>query len=113
VDVKPSSVVALYRFTVPGLRQPIRIEVEISLREPVLRPPITVSTARIAHPSGVEPVVVSRLDDVELLAERVRALVVWRASRVIVRVRRLSWPICCPRRSARWISRSSPVMRPG
>ncbi len=81
VAVKPTSVVALYRFAVPGVRQPIRIEIEISLRERVLRPPVTVSTARIAHPSGIEPVVVSRLDDVELLAEKVRALVVRRASR--------------------------------
>jgi predicted nucleotidyltransferase component of viral defense system len=81
VDAKPSSVVALYRFAVPALRQPLRIEVEISLRERVLRPPVTVSTARIAHPAGLEPVVISRLDDVELLAEKVRALVVRRASR--------------------------------
>jgi predicted nucleotidyltransferase component of viral defense system len=81
VEVKPSSVVALYRFTVPGLRQPVRIEVEISIRERLLRPPVTVSTARLAHPSGVEPVVVSRLDDIELLAEKVRALVVRLASR--------------------------------
>lgn len=58
-----------------------RIEVEISLRERVLRPPVTVSTARIAHPFGIEPVVLSRLDDVELLAEKVRALVMRRASR--------------------------------
>jgi predicted nucleotidyltransferase component of viral defense system len=81
VDVKRSAVVARYRFTVPGVRHPIRIEVEISTREPVLRAPVTISTARIAHPSGVEPVVVSRLDDVELLVEKVRALVVRRASR--------------------------------
>lgn len=81
VEVKPNSVVALYRFAVPGLRQPVRIEVEISTRERLLRPPVTVSTARIAHPSGVEPVVVSRLDDIELLAEKVRALVVRLASR--------------------------------
>lgn len=81
VHVKPSAVVALYRFAVPGSRQPVRIEIEISLRERVLRPPVAVSTARIAHPSGVEPVVVSRLDDVELLAEKVRALVIRRASR--------------------------------
>jgi hypothetical protein len=57
VAIKPSSVVALYRYAVPGLRQPVRIEVEISLRERVLRRPVTVSTARIAHPSGIEPVV--------------------------------------------------------
>lgn len=81
VAAKPTSVVALYRFAVPGVRPPIRIEIEISLRERILRPPATVSTARIAHFAGLEPVVVSRLDDVELLAEKLRALVVRRASR--------------------------------
>lgn len=81
VHAKPTAVVALYRFAVPSLRQPIRIEVEISVRERLLRPPVTVSTARIAHPSGVEPVVVSRVDDIELLADKVRALVVRSASR--------------------------------
>ncbi|MDA2912755.1 nucleotidyl transferase AbiEii/AbiGii toxin family protein [Acidobacteriia bacterium AH_259_A11_L15] len=74
-ETQPGSVVAVYRFTVPRIGQPIRIRIEISTRETIVRPPTTVSTARIAHPSGIEPVVLSRLDDRELLAEKVRALV--------------------------------------
>ncbi len=79
----PRSAAATYRFVVPGLRQPVRVSVEISLREKLLLPSTTVTTARIAHPSGIEPVVVARLDAAELLAEKVRALVMRGASRDI------------------------------
>ena len=77
------SVTALYRFAVPPLPQPLRLAVEISLREKVLRPATTITTARLAHPAGLEPVVVARLDAAELLAEKVRALVMRGASRDI------------------------------
>ena len=77
------SVTAAYRFAVPGVRQPVRLLVEISLREKVLLPATTITTARIAHPCGLDPVVVARLDGAELLAEKVRALVMRRASRDI------------------------------
>jgi len=77
------SITAVYRFAVPGLLQPLRISVEVSLREKVLLSPTTISSARMAHPSGIEPVVVARLDDPELLAEKVRALVMRMAGRDI------------------------------
>ncbi len=76
INPQPQAVVAAYRFSVPGLQQPLRIRVEISMREKVLRAPTTVSTARIAHPVGLDPIIVSRLESEELLAEKVRALVV-------------------------------------
>lgn len=76
INPQPQSIVAVYRFSIPGLRQPLRIGVEISLREKVIRGPVPVSTARMAHPIGLEPVVVSRLEPAELLAEKVRALVI-------------------------------------
>jgi predicted nucleotidyltransferase component of viral defense system len=82
-DAQSGSVVAVYRFAVPGLGQPLRIRVEVSIRERIALRPTTVSTARIAHPSGVEPVVVARLEDRELLAEKVRALVMRTAARDI------------------------------
>jgi len=72
---------ANYRLAVPGVLQPIRVAVEISLREKILRPTTVVSTARIAHLYGLEPVVISRLDSAELLAEKLRALVMRRAGR--------------------------------
>ncbi len=72
---KPGSVTGVYRFAIPGLELPLRIRVEISVREKTILPPTTISTARIAHPSGIEPVVLARLDARELLAEKVRALV--------------------------------------
>lgn len=75
INPQPQSIVAVYRFSVPALRQPLRIGVEISLREKVIRGPIPVSTARMAHPVGLEPVIVSRLEPAELLAEKIRALV--------------------------------------
>ncbi|MBI3693664.1 MAG: nucleotidyl transferase AbiEii/AbiGii toxin family protein [Acidobacteria bacterium] len=81
VSKHPGAVTAAYRFAIPGLRQPVRVLVEISLREKVLLPATPISTARIAHPCGVEPVIVARLDPAELLAEKVRALVVRGASR--------------------------------
>lgn len=80
---QPQSIVAEYRFSVPELRQPLRIRVEISLREKVLRTPAPISTARMAHPVGVEPVIVARLESAELLAEKVRALVMRLAGRDI------------------------------
>jgi predicted nucleotidyltransferase component of viral defense system len=83
VKTQPRSLVALYRFSVPGLGQPLRISVEVSFREKILLSATTTSTARIAHPVGLEPVVVLRLDSRELLAEKVRALVVRLASRDI------------------------------
>ncbi|HYM09610.1 MAG TPA: nucleotidyl transferase AbiEii/AbiGii toxin family protein, partial [Bryobacterales bacterium] len=57
VKRQPRSVTAAYRFTVEGLRQPVRVLVEISLRERVLLPPGVITTARLAHPWGLEPVV--------------------------------------------------------
>jgi predicted nucleotidyltransferase component of viral defense system len=75
INAQPQSIVAAYCFSVPGLQQLLRIRVEISLREKVLRAPTAISTARMAHPVGLEPVVVARLDSAELLAEKVRALV--------------------------------------
>jgi len=83
VTAGPRSVVGTYRFQVPGLPQPVRLKVEISLREKVLLPPTTITTARIAHPFGIEPVVVARLAPAELLAEKVRALVMRGAGRDI------------------------------
>lgn len=80
---RPQSVRAVYRFTVPGLLQPLRVEVEISRRERNLRTPGVISTARIAHPAGLQPVLIARLDGPELLAEKVRALVMRRAARDI------------------------------
>ena len=76
-------ITGIYRFRIPELLYPLRLSVEISLRERVLLRPGTISTARIAHPSGIEPVVVPRLDALELLAEKVRALVMRRAGRDI------------------------------
>ncbi len=76
INPQPHAIVAAYRFSVPALRQPLRIGVEISLREKVIRRPIPASTARMAHPAGVEHVVVSCLEPSELLAEKVRALVI-------------------------------------
>ena len=75
INPQAQAVVAAYRLLVPGLQQPLRIRVEVSLRERVLRTPTPISTARIAHPVGIEPVVVARLESAELLAEKVRALV--------------------------------------
>ena len=83
IKPQPQSIVAEYRFSVPGLPQPLRIRVEISLRERVLRTPAPISTARLAHPVGLEPVIVARLESAELLAEKVRALVMRRAGRDI------------------------------
>lgn len=83
ITQQPQSVVAEYRFSVPGLRQPLLIRVEISLRERVLRIPEAISTARMAHPVGLEPVIVARLESAELLAEKVRALVMRLAGRDI------------------------------
>lgn len=83
ISAPPPSIVALYRLSVPDMRQPLRIRIEISRREKVLRPPIPVSTARIAHPVGLEPVIVARLEPAELLAEKVLALVVRLAGRDI------------------------------
>ncbi len=80
---RPQSVRALYRFGVPGLLQPLRLEVEVSRRERALRAPAVISTARIAHPAGLDPVLIARLSDAELLAEKVRALVMRRAARDI------------------------------
>ncbi len=77
------SVVAEYRFSVPALQQPVRVRVEVSLREKILRAPVPISTARIAHPVGLEPVIVARLEPAELLAEKVRALVMRLAGRDI------------------------------
>ena len=77
------SVVAEYRFSIEGLLQPLRIVLEVSLREKILKPTTTISTARIAHRWGLEPVVVARLDAAELLAEKVRALVMRMAGRDI------------------------------
>jgi len=79
--IKPQSVTAAYGMEAPGLRQTLRIEVDISLRERVLLPPAAISTARIAHPYGLLPVVVARLSPAELLAEKVRALVMRGAGR--------------------------------
>lgn len=81
--VEPRSVVAEYRFAVPAVRHPIRITIEVSTREAVLLPTTTTTTARIAHPYGLQPVVIARLDSPEILAEKVRALVMRRASRDI------------------------------
>ena len=78
-----ASITSVYRFAVPGMLHPLRISVEVSLREKILLPPTTISSARIAHPAGIEPVVVARLDDPELLAEKVRALVMRMAGRDI------------------------------
>jgi len=83
VETQPNSVVSVCRFDMPGLGQPLQTCVEISTREKVLLAPTTVSTARIAHPCGIEPVIVARLDDPELLAEKVRALVMRMAGRDI------------------------------
>jgi len=83
VTAGPHSVVGIYRFLVPGLPQAVRLKVKISLREKVLLPPSAITTARIAHPYGVEPVVVARLDPAELLAEKARALVMRGAGRDI------------------------------
>ncbi len=83
VKKQPQSVVAVYRFSIEGLLQPLRMVTEISLREKILRPTMTISTARIAHRWGLEPVVVARLDAAELLAEKVRALVMRMAGRDI------------------------------
>jgi predicted nucleotidyltransferase component of viral defense system len=80
---QPQSVVAAYRFAIEGILHPLRIVVEVSLRERILRAPTTISTARIAHRWGLEPVVVARLDPEELLAEKVRALVMRMAGRDI------------------------------
>lgn len=80
---QPQSVVALYRFALEGLLQPLKIIVEVSLREKILLAVTTISTARIAHPWGLEPVIVARLDPAELLAEKVRALVMRMAARDI------------------------------
>ncbi len=80
---QPQSIVAEYRFSVPGLRQSLLVRAEISLRERVLRTPAAISTARIAHPVGLEPVIVARLEPAELLAEKVRALVMRLAGRDI------------------------------
>ncbi len=77
------SVVAEYRFSVPGLPQPVLVRVEVSLREKILRPPAPISTARLAHPVGLDPVVVARLEFAELLSEKVRALVIRMAGRDI------------------------------
>lgn len=82
-EVRPRSVVAEYRFAVPAVRHPIRITIEVSTREHALLPTTTTTTARIAHPYGLQPVVVARLDSPEILAEKVRALVMRRASRDI------------------------------
>jgi predicted nucleotidyltransferase component of viral defense system len=83
IKPQPQSIVAEYRFSVPGLRQILRIRVEISLREKILRTPAPISTARMAHPVGLEPVIVARLESAELLAEKVRALVIRLAGRDI------------------------------
>ncbi len=83
IEARPRSLTATYRFAVPGVLQPLRLVVEISLREKVLRLPGVITTARIAQPYGLEPVVVSRLDPAELLAEKFRALVTRGASRDI------------------------------
>ncbi len=80
---RAQSVRALYRFSVPELLQPLRVEVEISRRERLLRRPAVISTARMAHPAGLEPVLIACLEGAELLAEKVRALVVRRAARDI------------------------------
>ncbi|MBI4481466.1 MAG: nucleotidyl transferase AbiEii/AbiGii toxin family protein [Acidobacteria bacterium] len=83
INFQPQSIVAVYRFSVPGLRQPLRVIAEISLREKILRPPTPISTARIAHPLGLGAVVVARLGSEELLAEKVCALVMRLAGRDI------------------------------
>jgi predicted nucleotidyltransferase component of viral defense system len=83
IKPQPQSIVAEYRFSIPGLQQPLRIRVAIALRERVLRTPAPISTARMAHPVGLEPVIVARLESTELLAEKVRALVMRRAGRDI------------------------------
>ncbi len=80
---RAQSVRAVYRFSVPGLRQPLRVEVEVSRRERTLRKPAVISTARMAHAAGMEPVIIACLDGPELLAEKVRALVMRRAARDI------------------------------
>ncbi len=83
INPQPQSIVGVYGFAVPGLRQSLRIRVEISLREKILRAPTPISTARIAHPIGLDPVVVARLEPAELLAEKLRALVMRLAGRDI------------------------------
>lgn len=83
VERRPRSVTAAYRFVIPGLPHAVRLQVEISLREKVLKPAGVISTARLAHPYGLEPVVVARLDAAELLAEKARALVMRGAGRDI------------------------------
>lgn len=83
VNVRRRSVTAAYHLAIPSLRHPVRLLVEISLREKVLLPATTISTARIAHPYGLDPVVIARLDPAELLAEKVRALVMRAAGRDI------------------------------
>lgn len=80
---RAQAVRAVYSFRVPGLLQPLRVEVEISRRERALRKPAVISTARMAHAAGLEPVMIARLDGPELLAEKVRALVMRRAARDI------------------------------
>jgi len=82
-EAQRRSLTVTYRFAVPGLGQPLRVVVEISLREKVLLPATTITTARLAHPCGLEPVVVARLDASEMLAEKVRALVMRGAGRDI------------------------------
>lgn len=83
IQKHPQSVAAEYRFSIEGLLQPLRIVLEVSLRERILKPTTTISTARIAHLWGLEPVVVARLDGTELFAEKVRALVMRMAGRDI------------------------------
>jgi predicted nucleotidyltransferase component of viral defense system len=80
---QPQTIAVIYRFSVAGLLHPLRILVEVSLREKILMPTTTISTARIAHRWGLEPVLVARLDAAEVLAEKVRALVMRGAGRDI------------------------------
>lgn len=81
VSRRPQRVHADFRFALPGLPHSLRLRVEVSTREKLLRPPESVGTARLAQAYGVEPVLVARLDEQELLAEKVRALIMRDAAR--------------------------------